>query len=73
MTEEVCRIVLVLHSHKPLLMRSVGGLDALGALLALNADLVDVVAARGERPHHLCQLARPPDIDVVCSGIEPSP
>ena len=46
MTEQVRRIVLVLHSHKPLAIRPVGGLDALRSLVGLQADLVDVVAAR---------------------------
>ena len=49
------------------------GFDALRALVGLQADLVDVVAAGGEGTHHLGQLARSPDIDVVCSGIEPTP
>jgi hypothetical protein len=45
MAEQVRRIVLVLHSYKPLVIRPVGGLDALRALVGLQADLVDVVAA----------------------------
>ena len=40
MTEQVRRIVLVLHSHKPLVIGPVGGLDALRALVGLQADLV---------------------------------
>ena len=48
-TEQVRRIVLVLHSHKPLVIRPVGGRDALGSLVGLQADLVDVAAAGGGR------------------------
>jgi protein tyrosine phosphatase (PTP) superfamily phosphohydrolase (DUF442 family) len=34
---------------------------------------VGEATARAEGTHHLGQLARSPDIDVVCSGIEPTP
>jgi hypothetical protein len=47
MTERVRRVVLVLHRHKPLVIRPVGGFDALRSLVGLQADLVDVIAARG--------------------------
>ena len=57
----------------PIAGEPVGGFDALRTLVRLQADLVDVVAARGEGTHHLGQLARSPDIDVVYSGIEPTP
>ena len=33
------------------------------SLVGLQADLVDLAAARGEGTHQLCQLAPPPDID----------
>jgi hypothetical protein len=49
MTEEIRRVVIVLHSHKPLVIRPVGGFDALRTLVGLQADLVDVIAARGGR------------------------
>jgi hypothetical protein len=39
------------------------GFDALRALVGLQADLVDVVAAGGEGTHHLRQFARLPDVD----------
>jgi hypothetical protein len=73
MTEEIRRVVLVLYNPKPLLIQPVGGFDALRALVGLQADLVDVVAAGGKGTHQLRQLARSPDIDVVCSGVEPTP
>jgi hypothetical protein len=60
-------------AEQPLVIRPVGGLDALRALVGLQADLVDVVASGGKGTHQLRQLARSPDIDVVCSGIEPTP
>ena len=73
MTEQIRRVVLVLYAHKPLVIRPVGGFDALSALVGLQADLVNLVAVYGEGTHHFRQLARPPDIDVVYSGIEPTP
>ena len=73
MAEQVRRIVFILHRHKPLVIRPVSGLDALSALVGLQADLVNLVAVYGEGTHHFRQLARPPDIDVVYSGIEPTP
>jgi len=71
-TEQVRRIVLVVHSHKPLVIRPVGGLDALRSLVGLQADLVDVVAASGEGAHNLRQLARQPDVYVVCRRVYPT-
>src|SRR5260370_9480858 len=62
MTEKVRRVVLVLQRHEPLVIYPKGGLDALRSLVGLQADLVDVVAARGEGTHHLRQLARPWDV-----------
>ena len=48
MTEKVRRVVLVLQRHESLVIQPVGGLDALRALVGLQADLVDVVATGGE-------------------------
>jgi len=45
MTEQVRQIVLVLQAHKPVVIRPVGGLDALRPLVGLEADLIDVAAA----------------------------
>ena len=72
MSKQVRRIVLVLHSHKPLVIRPVGGLDALRSLVGLQADLVDLVATRDEGTQHLRQLARPSNVHVVCSWVRPA-
>jgi hypothetical protein len=48
MTEQVLRIVFVLQSHETLVVRPVGGPDALGPLVDLQAELIDIVAASGE-------------------------
>jgi hypothetical protein len=56
-TEQVRRVVLVLHSHKPLVIRPAGGLDALRSFVCLQTDLVGIVAASGAGTHHLRQLA----------------
>ena len=72
MTEQVCRLVFVLQAHKPIVINPVGRLDALRAFLGLKADLIDVVAAGGERTHRLCQLACPPDVHVICRRVQPA-
>jgi len=68
MTEQIRRVVLVLYAHKPLVIRPVGGFDALSARVGLQADLADVIAARGEGTHHARQFARPPDVHVIGSA-----
>ena len=47
MVKQVRRIVLVLYSDEPLVIRPIGGLDALRSLVGLQADLVDGAAAQG--------------------------
>jgi hypothetical protein len=47
-TEQVGRIVPVLQRHEPIVIRAKGGLDAIGSLFGLEADMIDVVAAARE-------------------------
>ena len=68
MTEQVRRIVFVLQSHEPLVIRPSGGLDALRPLVGLKADLIDVVAAGREGADYLRQLAHPPMFTSSAAG-----
>jgi len=53
MAEQVCRIVLVLQTHEPLVIHPEDGLDAFRPFVGLEAVLIDAVSAGGEGTHHL--------------------
>lgn len=66
--KQVRRIVHVLQDHEPIVTHTERRLNAIAPLFALEADVIDVVAARREGTYRLRHLARPADIGAISAG-----